>query len=215
MRRGAMAKVFVTFSICILFIVACKTENISLINQMAEHKQMDAIAKADNNNEIEGEDTAVVEIFKNLEGMWQIQREIGGYGNMEGTASFQKIRNDSKSYYYYYKEEGVLYLLTGTQCRVYKEYTYSYKKGEISVHFWDNRRRQQGALMHTLSFPDAQKKGCWPLQAHGTHQCNQDTYKAYYMFTDNSNFRLSYNVWGPHKNYIIKTNFCRAIQRIK
>ncbi|OJW72794.1 MAG: hypothetical protein BGO68_00655 [Candidatus Amoebophilus sp. 36-38] len=63
----------------------------------------------------------VLEIFKDLEGAWQIHREIEDYGNMEGTASFQKMSSDSNPYYYHYREVETLQLTTDNRFPVHKE----------------------------------------------------------------------------------------------
>lgn len=210
------AYIFPIFSACLLLVIACdskttKPENISCMHQETNYKEMDI---TDKKEETESEDMFVLEIFKDLEGAWQIQREIEDYGNMEGTASFQKMKNDSNLYSYHYQEKGTLQLTAGNQFPVHKEYIYAYKGGEISIHFWNDRREQQGELLHTLSFSQPLEKS-WPFHAYGTHICSQDTYKAHYEFMDNNNFKLTYHICGPHKNHAIQTIFSRAIKRIK
>jgi hypothetical protein len=174
----------------------------------------------DKMQETELEDANVWEVFKGLEGIWQIERELKGYGNMMdgkmlGTASFRKLQNNNAPYYYYYQEKGILQLSAGNQFRVHRKYAYSYAEETIHVHYWDDINRHQGPLLHTLYFAQVQKKKSWPLYADGKYLCKRDTYKAHYEFINNNRFKLSYNILGPHKNYLIKTNFCRLGQLIK
>ncbi|MHB9147929.1 MAG: DUF6314 family protein [Candidatus Amoebophilus sp.] len=169
----------------------------------------------DKGEEIEIKNITLWQVFSNLEGSWRIERALEGYSNMEGIAFFKKIQNNNKPYYYYYKEEGILQLLTGNQSRVYREYAYCYKEKTIHVYFWDIISKQEGQLLYTLYLPNTCKKRPWPLHAYGTHRCSPDTYDAHYKFINNDNFELIYRVSGPHKNYTIKTIFCRLGQHIK
>lgn len=138
------------------------------------------------------------DIFDTLKGSWEWHRTISNHGQMRGIARFHSIL--FRPYSLHYKEEGI-FVKKNWQChKVFKEYIYSLKKGQITVFFAEKPKR----LFHTLVFSENKIP-----HATGTHLCVRDTYEALYTFPTPDEFTLTYHIKGPKKNYSIHTVFTR------
>ena len=147
------------------------------------------------------EQAVMLQLFKGLKGVWELKRSLGTRGHMQGVARFQTW----KAGVLYYRERGSTNLgnRLGT---AYREYAYAYDQGTVAVHFWDQQHQQPADLLHTLHLQSC-KLNRHMLVATGTHWCAEDVYRACYTFVNCWHFRLTYQVHGPNKNYIIQTHY--------
>jgi hypothetical protein len=143
-------------------------------------------------------------IFKSLQGKWNISRIIFGFGRVKGVANFQEIESEKDALYY--KEEGVLTMENGVELNVHREYVYRYENEKIKAFFVENNKIDK--LFHVLSF-DNNENGCG-IQANASHKCINDTYYARYNFFSEKQFKLTYNVKGPEKDYVSETVFDKS-----
>lgn len=164
----------------------------------------------DEKEEVERDALAIPRLFQGLEGEWNLQRNLGKQGSMQGTACFRSLDNAPR---YHYKEEGLVTLDTGKQLPAQREYIYAYDGRTISVYFRDPVSKQKGGLLHTLQFSTPPSQG-WPLHAKGIHRCNPDVYYADYTFRSYKEFHMRYRVLGPRKNYTITTLFSKKLRPI-
>lgn len=141
----------------------------------------------------------VPEVFRLLEGNWELKRSIPNNGNMEGLATFTKDGADVVNY----RETGIMELINGRKLMAYREYQYRYEEGKIAVFFRHNER--VGELLHVLKFAWEGNESI----ATACHVCGEDTYEATYHFYGENRFNLKYRVKGPLKNYCSSTIFLR------
>ncbi|EFA80556.1 hypothetical protein PPL_06495 [Heterostelium album PN500] len=99
-----------------------------------------------------------------------------------------------------YEEKGLLFKEDGTSCPVTQRYIYCYEHEKINVYFDGNPPTR---LLHSLDFVNS-------ALATGHHWCPPDNYDATYEFVSSSEFKLTYCVQGPKKNYRMITTFKRA-----
>ena len=151
----------------------------------------------------------MLQLFKQLQGVWKLKRCLGTQGHMQGIAHFQTWREGVL----YYQEQGSATFGSSKALLAYRAYAYVYDQGTIAVHFWDKERKQPAGLLHTLNFQST-KTTSQVLVATGTHKCTDDVYKACYTFVSQKNFQLTYQVQGPHKDYTIQTCFSREIDGV-
>jgi Family of unknown function (DUF6314) len=150
--------------------------------------------------------TARLQLFKRLQGVWSLNRRLGIQGHMQGMALFKAWREGVL----YYREQGSVTFGRSKAFSAYRAYAYVYDQGTIAVHFWDSAREQPAGLLYTLHFqstPNASQV----LVATGIHGCANDVYKARYTFVSHEHFQLTHQVQGPHKNYTIQTYFSKTI----
>jgi Family of unknown function (DUF6314) len=147
----------------------------------------------------------MLQLFKQLRGVWKIERRLGTQGHMKGIAYFQPWGKGVL----HYQEQGSTTLGNGKALASYRAYAYVYDQGNIAVHFWDQQQRQPAGLLHTLQFHSTETTG-QTLVATGTHRCTDDVYQACYTFVHHQHFRLTYQVQGPRKDYTIQTHFSRV-----
>ncbi|KAN0024134.1 hypothetical protein ACTFIV_008532 [Dictyostelium citrinum] len=112
-----------------------------------------------------------------------------------GTASFEQLDNE---FSYRYQEEGILKQPDNTTFNISQRYIYRLKDDMISVYFDERPER----LFHTLNFDNSSL-------AKGHHLCGNDTYDAVYQLISPKEFKLTYSVLGPKKNYKITTTFSK------
>ena len=128
-------------------------------------------------------------------GKWSILRNSTGSLSLsaEGFALFDYLNNDKNIISY--SEE--LTLLSPTKIKARQRYFYSedLKSKKIIKYFSDMRKFYEMIL----------NKNC----AIGSHQCGQDHYNASYHFDDQDQFKLSYEVSGPQKEYNIFSIYTR------
>ncbi|EFA80591.1 hypothetical protein PPL_06530 [Heterostelium album PN500] len=99
-----------------------------------------------------------------------------------------------------YEEKGLLFKEDGTSCPVTQRYIYCYEHEKIKVYFDGNPPTR---LLHSLDFVNS-------ALATGHHWCPPDNYDATYEFVSSSEFKLTYCVQGPKKNYRMITTFKRG-----
>ncbi len=133
-------------------------------------------------------------VFHVLKGTWAFDRLIGGHGSMAGQAAFRAAAPQSLDY-----EESGTHNAKGGAVDFYQNYIYVHQDGEILVTFRDGRP------FHRLEFDSAQNF----LTATAVHFCGDDVYRGEYVFHDNDNFSLRWDVKGPRKDYMIETNYVR------
>ena len=133
--------------------------------------------------------------LKDFEGDWQITRRIedrqsGRIGHLQGRAVFAPDSDGLD-----YTESGLLEFpgqqpLTATQ-----RYLWRSENNEIAVFFADGR------AFHQFD----------PSQPHpqASHDCPPDWYDVRYEFTDWPNWRATWSVTGPRKDYVSVTEYHR------
>jgi len=132
--------------------------------------------------------------FNILQGSWKLDRTITSFNKLIGTASgiANAIKiNDSTLFY---KEE-LEVIINNVKTKSHKQYLYNLEDGKLYKKFDDN------TLFYQLIF----KK----YLAKGVHLCGKDLYKATYKFYNDTNFSLEYDIKGPRKDDVIKTEFLR------
>jgi Family of unknown function (DUF6314) len=153
--------------------------------------------------------TARLNLFKHLQGVWRLQRRLDTQGYMQGIAIFKTWRAGVL----YYQEQGsVIAFGSSKMFAAYRAYAYVYDQGTIAVHFWDSAREQPAELLHTLHFQSTHDTS-QTLVATGTHGCANDIYRARYVFVSREHFQLTYQVQGPRKSYTIQTYFSKRTDR--
>jgi hypothetical protein len=140
----------------------------------------------------------VIEIFHNLEGVWEFQRKVSDEGVAKGKAIFRKTAYPMELHY---REESEFTGLKGELFKTFEEHKYCYENGTISVYFLDPPHK----LLHTLIFSDSTTS--YPISAHAKHLCNCDTYVANYLFQNSSTFVLNYAITSAGKIHHIETHF--------
>lgn len=153
--------------------------------------------------------TTILQLFESLRGTWQLQRHLGTQGHMQGVAYFRPYGEGIL----HYQEEGKATLGPGNTFAAHREYAYVYDQGTIAVCFWDKKQQQPARLLHPLQFyiPQATDP---PLMATGTHKCADDRYQAHYRFVNPKQFRLTYQVKGPRKDYVLTSYFSKMMNNI-
>ena len=144
----------------------------------------------------------MIQLFEELSGIWELQRHLGEQGHMKGVASFQPCGEGVL----HYQEKGKATFKHSQTFSSYREYAYVYNQGTIAVHFWDQKHKQPARLLHTLQFHSS-KVDSQELVGTGTHGCADDLYHAHYLFMNPQQFRLTYQVQGPRKDYTLTSHF--------
>lgn len=134
-------------------------------------------------------------IFQVLKGTWNFDRAIAGHGGMKGMARFLHTAPETLDY-----DESGIHAARGGTVDFYQSYIYVQQDGGISVTFKDGRP------FHRLQFGRSPQN---LLTATAVHFCGDDVYNGQYVFHDNDNFSLRWDVQGPRKDYIIETNYVR------
>jgi hypothetical protein len=146
-------------------------------------------------------------IFKNLQGNWKIWRTIPNHGEMEGIVFFKNI--DAETNALHYCEEGVFTTVSGESLNTNREYVYRYEDDEISTYFVDKNaaddKPKTDRLFHTLIFSASSTT----VKATAEHLCERDKYVAIYDFYNDDEFKITYQVKGPAKDYVSNTIFKR------
>lgn len=135
-------------------------------------------------------------IFDQLIGRWHIARTFGTIGTGEGHAEFTLGEPNRLIY-----REDLTLRCDGRKDadHVYQDYGYLYDihQNILIKQFSDGRD------FYPLIFDSDFK--C----ATGTHRCLSDLYQAKYTFVNQQNFKLTYYVTGPQKNYCLTTQFIK------
>ena len=177
-------------------------------------------------------------VFRSLLGEWKLERTLVSRrtshpsGHFSGTAkfllregtkdgrdaAFKKMEaNGDVGYEYLYVEEGDFKADNGMTFRASRRYIWRYdeKKDKISVWFaqTDDQRRAD-YLFHEVEFQvptDGKDSESW--EATAGHLCIDDFYNVQYQFhfaaVNLTDWRLSYTVNGPQKDYTIDGVYTR------
>lgn len=138
-------------------------------------------------------------IFQNLEGVWQIERTITPGGALVGQAEFKSF---SQSQFHYY-EQGRLTLEDGKVLEdVSRSYDYRLEGGVIKIYYADGV--DNGKLFQELEFISDSK-------AFAKHLCGDDLYKSEYEFHLPKSFAIRHEVKGPKKDYISETKYSKCV----
>lgn len=141
-------------------------------------------------------------IFSSLKGNWQLDRHIYNFGEIKGSARFIEVGQGKLLY----REQGMLTMILGAQLSVFREYLYCLDKGKIIVYFVEGSNPKR--MFHILNFISTFDQG-FPLTASVHHLCKEDLYQGEYLFTSKNQFKLTYVVKGPKKDYITESVFER------
>ena len=134
-------------------------------------------------------------VFQVLRGTWAFDRAIEGHGSMKGTAHFCSAFPETLDY-----DESGIHAAKGGAVDFYQSYMYVRQDGDILVTFKDGRP------FHRLAFHRSPEN---LLTATAVHLCGDDVYSGQYVFRDNDNFSLCWDVKGPRKDYMIETTYIR------
>lgn len=139
----------------------------------------------------------IQDIFQQLSGWWEINRQISPGGVILGEVEFEAVSDDE----YAYREHGTLTLDHGDVVEgVTRSYRYIYKEGAIQVLYADGP--DDGKLFQVLEFEDK-------TRAQAQHLCGQDLYQSRYEFYLPDSFSITHTVTGPKKDYVSDTIFKR------
>ena len=130
-------------------------------------------------------------------GEWEITKSIQdntgqSSGNFSGMARFTN-HDDGTALYH---EIGTLELIKGQSMKAERRYRWLQEtNGQITVQF------QDGRPFHSIDVNETN-----PI---GHHSCDPDTYEVLYNFSDWPNWRSTWRVTGPRKDYIMQSRFQR------
>ena len=144
--------------------------------------------------------STILKIFESFVGNWEINRILGHQGSATGLASFMFTKDNTLKYHEILR---ISLKNTPDTFSGYKTYIYEYKNEHIIKKFYENPLR----LFYQLTFSKDYTK------ASGSHLCKADQYDAAYLFKDKNHFMLSYQVTGPHKNYVITSHFVKIVEK--
>ena len=130
-------------------------------------------------------------VLSDFDGRWDVTRQItpaqGPQATFEGQAVWHPTRGGSD-----YAETGVLRLGNAAPMTAERRYFWA---DTLAVLFEDGRFFHQVPALGG--------------QAH--HFCDPDTYVVTYDFSDWPVFRVSYAVTGPRKDYVMVSQYSRAL----
>ncbi len=140
--------------------------------------------------------------FQRLSGSWIISRFISNHGCVRGDATFRQIETNVLHYH----EQGLLTLESSKRTLAcYRDYVYRYEYESDAIFVYFVEAGKADRLFHMLRFPLSDE----PSVARATHHCKSDTYEAIYELINADNFKITYKVSGPNKNYESHTFFQR------
>lgn len=175
-------------------------------------------------------------VYSALQGPWTITRRLESAnsnlpsGTFTGQASFTRRVTKASTpsaleYEYAYLETGQLATDTGLRFDAQRRYRYLYDENDdrIDAYFDDT---SDASFFHSLRFlapgDESGEGGDWAPWigerrkgwcAMGDHLCKPDTYTAAYWFAfagvHLDEFRISYRVKGPNKDYVATATFTR------
>lgn len=134
-------------------------------------------------------------VFSLLLGSWEIERDIRPKGSFAGTATFVKADEVTLDY----AEKGILTLNNGQTLIGERLHTYRLHEDRIEVLFADGVNI--GNHFVDILFP-SDPSAAWPICSGDTHYCLKDTYKAMFCFETEDEFKVTYTVCGPAKDYV-------------
>jgi len=129
-------------------------------------------------------------------GDWQLNRQITDrHGAMNGTL-VGTVTLSGAGAALRYAETGRLRLESGPVMEATRDYLWTFKDGHVEVRFAD------GAAFHTFT-PAGKVPG-------STHLCGADLYNVTYDFRDWPQWRATWGVKGPRKDYTSVSHYAPA-----
>lgn len=132
--------------------------------------------------------------LEEFKGVWRIRRVI--HHQVEPVASFEgELRFEPDADGLIYIERGQLHM--AGQPPMLAERTYLWRRSgsqSIAVHFADGRP------FHSVSSD----------RLRDVHFCDPDTYEVAYDFSDWPHWQTEWQVTGPRKSYVVKSQFDRG-----
>jgi hypothetical protein len=144
---------------------------------------------------------SVVEVLRQLEGVWVIRREIPSENaSFDGRATFTLLTEGT----YLYCEEGRLALENGSNIEAYRSYLYRAQNGLLLIDFNDGPNKGERFLNLKL------EKTCDQiLHAKGLHYCKDDIYEVQYLIDLPLGFTTTTSAIGPRKDYTAHSKYLR------
>lgn len=140
------------------------------------------------------------EIFAALVGEWRLKRSILPSGRFEGTARFDRVDASTLRY----REEGVLSLPDTADILGTREYIYRLEGDSLCAYFPEDPPR----LFHCFALTSDPSHAA--VVGDATHQCNTDLYSSHYVFRPDGTFRITHQVKGDRKDYVLETEYERT-----
>jgi hypothetical protein len=138
------------------------------------------------------------ELFGRLAGVWSIARTISPDGRLTGTATFAPLANGWLRYH----ETGTLELPTGSFAAE-RGYLFAPAENGFAVYFDAEPLR----LFHRIALAI---EPCGTATGDAEHPCGRDLYATTYRFLPKGGFKVRHRVTGPHKDYVMDTDYVRA-----
>jgi len=138
-------------------------------------------------------------VFEGLLGQWSFVRKISGQVLMTGDASFTVVDGETALY----EEAGEITLGNGQRLHAKQSYIYKKREGGFAVLF-----RETQDLFHEVAFGVGQGV---ELRGEASHLCRQDHYVSHYTISPDGGFEVSHRVYGPRKDYSIRTVYRRRV----
>ena len=141
--------------------------------------------------------TVKIPSLNDFSGEWELTKEIQDYtgqssGKFSGAARFTNHDDHTALYH----EGGTLELTTGQSMRAERRYRWLQESnGKVAVLFEDGRP------FHLVDLNESSPSG--------HHFCDPDTYQVEYDFSDWPNWKSTWRVTGPRKDYIMHSEFRR------
>ncbi|HMO02752.1 MAG TPA: DUF6314 family protein [Oligoflexia bacterium] len=138
-----------------------------------------------------------------LIGEWQLSRNISGNiypMELLGRASFKNCGD-----YLFYREEFKVPTPIGEILNGTREYQYYFNNDQLAIYF--SSMGVRGGLF--LSLKLSTNNGINGTKGSGVHHCGSDRYDAEFNFLTYDNFKITYKVSGPKKDYTMITKYKR------
>ncbi|MEJ8812512.1 DUF6314 family protein [Variovorax ureilyticus] len=140
-------------------------------------------------------------VFDQLEGAWDLDRNIENQATMTGTAVFERRQPDVMAY----REEGRVRLAGGKELDAFREYRFERAPRGFTVFFNEAPPR----VFHHI---ELERDGD-AFAGLATHLCSPDVYDSSYRFLADGTFVVCHTVRGPRKDYVSATLFKRRKAR--
>lgn len=129
-------------------------------------------------------------LFYSLIGQWHIERKLSLHPLAYGKVNFNLIKSNCIMY------EEKMMIKTSKNISYQANQTYFYIYDELSDSI--TKKFKDDQLFYELNFINN-------TEATGYHKCLNDHYKALYNFISHNEFKLSYKVTGPGKDFVISS----------
>lgn len=143
------------------------------------------------------------EVFRFLEGRWDVERRFEGsyQGSFTGEASFVPSPDEASTSMY--NEQGELTDGEGQQFAAKQSYLYRLAGEKLEVL---KKEESEWMVMHELDF---QKDGSSATASH-VHLCGQDHYAGTFKVDFSGGWEVAYTVNGQKKDYRIRSVYSRV-----